>query len=247
MTVARLSGRVAGAPGDPWLWLGSSGRALAVAGQGAWCRRALIRVQGGDDVGCPGPGGLDSELSPPSAASDPRGGVQDAVAQRLGLGPGKAAVEGEQLGARPAGSRRSARRKTMPCSSPSHATGTGRSRSPCRFGCRPRPGRARGGRRRCRQGWRASRAAVGQVGDPQGVPPAVLGLEQAQLGAGCGRSRRAKTRISARPAVQLVPAQGPRAAARSARSRAPPAPSTACAQHRSAQLSLARRSRISPC
>ena len=35
----------------------------------------------------------------------------------------------------------------------------------------------------------------GQIGDPQRVAPPVGGLQQGHLGAGVGRSRRAKTRI----------------------------------------------------
>ena len=58
--------------------------------------------QGGDpfpgvhDGGCPGPGGGDLEAAAPGAAGEACGGVQDAVAQGLGLGPGQRAVEGQQ-------------------------------------------------------------------------------------------------------------------------------------------------------
>jgi hypothetical protein len=49
--------------------------------------------------------------------------------------------------------------------------------------------------------------ALGQVGHPQGVAPAVRGLEQAQLGTGVGRSRRAKTRIDAGQPPSWSPAR----------------------------------------
>jgi len=38
-------------------------------------------VEGGDDVGGPGPGGLDFQLPPAGAAGDPGRGVQDLVTQ----------------------------------------------------------------------------------------------------------------------------------------------------------------------
>ena len=59
------------------------------------------------------------------------------------------------------------------------------------------------GRQGSMGGCRVSRPAVlpagsaGQVGDQQGVAPAVSGLEQGELGTGVGHSRRAKIRIEA--------------------------------------------------
>ena len=93
MTGARLSGRVAGGSTGPrfppwsseWLCCWSGG-----LGQGA------DAVPGGDDRGCPGPGGGDLEVAPAAAAGQAAGGVQDAVAQGLGFGFGEVAVEGEQ-------------------------------------------------------------------------------------------------------------------------------------------------------
>jgi hypothetical protein len=52
-------------------------------------------VPGGDDRGCPGPGGGDFEVAPAAAAGQAAGGVQDAVAQRFRLGAGEVAVEGK--------------------------------------------------------------------------------------------------------------------------------------------------------
>ena len=50
----------------------------------------------GDDVGGPGPGSRDFELAAAGASGEAGGGVQDAVAQCLGLGACQGAVEGEQ-------------------------------------------------------------------------------------------------------------------------------------------------------
>src|SRR6266487_663261 len=58
----------------------------------AWARP----VPGGGDRWCPGPGGGDFEAAPTAAGRQAGGGVQDAVAQGLGLGPGQGAVERQQ-------------------------------------------------------------------------------------------------------------------------------------------------------
>jgi len=65
--------------------LGGSGR-----GEGERGPERGVQVVG------PGPGFRDFDLSFALAADDPYGGVQDAVAQGLGLGVGQGSVEAEQ-------------------------------------------------------------------------------------------------------------------------------------------------------
>src|SRR5580692_10688094 len=94
MTVARLSGRVAGGSTAP-------GVSFLLGGTGLRCsggvRDGLDALPGGDDFLCPGPGGGDFQGSAASAADEPGAGVQDAVAQRLRLCPGEVAVQGQEL------------------------------------------------------------------------------------------------------------------------------------------------------
>src|SRR6266566_6867785 len=82
---------------------GSTGPGLSflVAGTASgWSGGLRERVdalpRGRDRLG-PRPGGLDLQAAPPPAADQAGGGVQDAVAQRLGLGPGEVAVQGQEL------------------------------------------------------------------------------------------------------------------------------------------------------
>ena len=187
------------------------------------------------------------QAAPAAAAGQPGGGVQDAVAQGLRLGAGEAAVQGEQPAARPAGPRRSGRRPARPCSSPARWRGTGRCRSPCRCGWRLRPGRAPGARRRCRRAGPASRVvARARLVTHRVYRQPSSASNKVSWAPGCGRSRRAKTRIVAGQPSQLVPGRA---------SRSRPVSSVTCAssiQHRGArspgraQASSARRSRTSP-
>ena len=76
MTVARLSGRVAGGatgPGVPSLLAGTG------SCWSGWVWDGLDALPGGGDRFCPGPGGGDFQGSAASAAGE-AGGVQDAVA-----------------------------------------------------------------------------------------------------------------------------------------------------------------------
>ena len=71
----------------------------SIAGM-VWCwsgrlRRGSDPVPGVHDRGRPGPGGGDFEVSAAPAAGQPGCGVQDPVAQGLGLGFGEVAVEGQ--------------------------------------------------------------------------------------------------------------------------------------------------------
>lgn len=91
---ARLSGRVAGVP--PAL----DARSLiagTASGRSGWLRQGSDLVPGLLDPGCPGPGGLDFELPPAAAASQAGSNVQYSVAQGLGLGAGRAAIQAGSL------------------------------------------------------------------------------------------------------------------------------------------------------
>ena len=66
-------------------------------------RRRRTSVEGGDEVGGPGPGGGEAESGASSGAGDLAGGVEQAVAQPFGFGPGEVAVEADQPASRPAG------------------------------------------------------------------------------------------------------------------------------------------------
>ena len=61
-----------------------------------WVRDGLDMLPGGDDFLSPGPCGGDFQGSAASAADKAGAGVQDA-AQRLRLGPGEVAVQGQEL------------------------------------------------------------------------------------------------------------------------------------------------------
>ena len=66
----------------------------------AWsgCLRERVdALPRGRDRVSPWPGRLDFQAPFPSASDQPAGGVQHAVAQRLGLGPGEVAVQGQEL------------------------------------------------------------------------------------------------------------------------------------------------------
>ena len=93
MTAVRLAGRGRG-------FHGPRGCSFGVAGVG--CCWSGCLWQGGDpgpgggDGGCPGPGGRDFQPSATAAADEFPGGVQDLVAQGLGLGAGEVAVQGDE-------------------------------------------------------------------------------------------------------------------------------------------------------
>ena len=122
--------------------------------------------------------------------------MQDPVTLGLWLCPGQVAVQGDEP-------QRDSKAAAIMATG-SHAEfiaksceGTGRSRSRSRCGYSPQPSHVPGAQRRYSQLGPPAAQPGGHVRYPQGVAPAVLGLEQAQLPAGCGRSRRAKTRIGA--------------------------------------------------
>src|ERR1700689_1136266 len=101
MTMARLAGRVAGGSTGPWFL---SCRWDRDRGWLRGLREGPDPVSRGDDRAGPGPGAGDLEEPAAAAADEAGSGVEDAVAQGLGLGPGKRAVEGGQL--EPGGERR---------------------------------------------------------------------------------------------------------------------------------------------
>ena len=98
--VLGYDGGPAGGPGGRGFH-GPRGCPSLVAGMGScWSgglRERVDALPGGRDRLGPRPGGLDFQAAPPAAADQPGGGVQDAVAQRLGLGFGQVAVQGQQL------------------------------------------------------------------------------------------------------------------------------------------------------
>src|SRR5690242_10885430 len=94
MTLTWMSGRVAGGSTGPGVPSSLAGTCSCWSGG---VRDGLDALPGGDDFLCPGPGGGDFQGSAASAADEPGGGVQDAVAQRLRLGPGEVAVQGREL------------------------------------------------------------------------------------------------------------------------------------------------------
>src|SRR5215831_309968 len=61
-----------------------------------WVRQDGDPVPGGHDRWRPRPGCGDLQVASPAAAGQPGGGVQDPVAQGLGLGFGEGAVDSEQ-------------------------------------------------------------------------------------------------------------------------------------------------------
>src|SRR5215471_9477532 len=91
--MARLAGRVPGVSTGPGVPLVAGAGSCWSAG--VWqCADTLLGP--GDRLG-PGPGGGEFPAAAASAAGQAGGGVQDTVAQRLGLGFGQVAVEGEEL------------------------------------------------------------------------------------------------------------------------------------------------------
>ena len=94
MTVARLSGRVAGGSTGPWVSF-LARRDGFCAGQ-VGCGMAWTRCQA-VVISRPGPGGGDFQGSAAPAADEAGGGVQDAVAQGLRLRFCEVAVQGQQL------------------------------------------------------------------------------------------------------------------------------------------------------
>jgi hypothetical protein len=55
-------------------------------------------VEGGDEIGGPGPALGDAECAAPAAGDELGGGMQEAVAEPFGFGSGEVAVEGEVVG-----------------------------------------------------------------------------------------------------------------------------------------------------
>src|SRR6266581_2123480 len=94
MTVARLSGRVAGAPRAPWVSFLAWRDVFALV---RWVLDRLDALPGGDDRICPGPGLGDFQAPAAPAADQSGGGVQDPVAQGLRLCLREVAVQGDEL------------------------------------------------------------------------------------------------------------------------------------------------------
>src|ERR1022692_3402242 len=80
--VPRPAGRVLSGGRDWMVWL--------------WRGQGLDAGERAGDVVCPGPGRRDSQVPSALAFDDPPGGMEHLVAQRLRLGSGKVAVEGEE-------------------------------------------------------------------------------------------------------------------------------------------------------
>src|SRR5947208_9797131 len=93
MWVARLAGRVAGAPRFPWSSLLVDGMSWRCSGG---VRDGRDVVPGADDVAGPGPGRGDLQGLAPGSAYEAAGCVQDAVAQRLWLGPCEVCVQSRE-------------------------------------------------------------------------------------------------------------------------------------------------------
>jgi hypothetical protein len=202
MTVARLAGRVTGGSTGP-------GAPSLVAGMVCCWSRGLRQsadvVPGGDEVGGPGPACLDVEAALAAAASQPGGGVQDAVAQGLRFGLGEGAVEGEQL--EPGEQGRGGQGGGLP-GLVYRQRGGGEFADPAvvagadgifDLGMPPVSGVDVGGLAQPALGGR------GPVGNPQAVSPAVFGLEQGQLGTGVRALAAGEDPHRGGPGGQMVP------------------------------------------
>src|SRR3954447_15675732 len=75
-------------PDCSWGWLG-----CAACGHGAWWDEGAESLEGVEEDGGPGPGGVEVEAS--ASAGEPAGGVQEPVADCLGGGSSEWAGEGE--------------------------------------------------------------------------------------------------------------------------------------------------------
>src|SRR5215470_2918031 len=204
MTVARLAGRVPGFPQAP-------GFLPQVAGTGP-CWSADVRqradpLPGAGDRFGPGPVRGEFPAAPAPAADQAGGGVQDPVAQRLGLGPGEVAVESEELEPGEQDLRDHGRGQ------PGLVEGVAVGGEPADPGVLASadavldPGMdAVAG---VDEGSLAAPAFRGgrQVGDPQLVPVAILMLEKRELGAGVGPLAASEDPHRLGPAFQLVPAR----------------------------------------
>ena len=176
-------------------------------------RVLLPRLQGrlgagqgacGHDALGPGPTGLDLQAAPSSAAAQPGGGVQNAVAERLRLGAGQGAVQGKQPepgqhggGGQGGGLPRLVHRQRGggvladaavfpgadgifdPGMDPLSGVDVGILAQPALGVCGP-------------------------VRSPQGVPPAVVGLEQRELSSRVGGARGGRRPASSRATFELV-------------------------------------------
>jgi hypothetical protein len=146
MTVARLSGRVSGGSTRPWVSF------LARRPVSCWSggvRDGLDVLPGGGDLLCPGPGRGDFEASAAPAADEAGGGVQDAIAQRLRLCSCEVAVQGQELqpGQQDAGDHGGVEPGLV---QPVVTGGSPTEPGVLAGADRPRRGRGRGGRHRCR-------------------------------------------------------------------------------------------------
>src|SRR5271165_3640648 len=169
-------------------------------------RERVDALPRGRDRFSPWPGRLDFQAPFPSAADQPAGGVQHAVAQRLGLGFGQVAVQGQEL--EPGeqdlpGHRRGQPRGVDPevkgreMAQAGILAGADRVLDP---GLDPVRDVDVGGLAQPASGVR------GPVRGPQGVPPAVPGLEQGQLRAWMGPLAAREDPHRRGPGPQLVPA-----------------------------------------
>ena len=167
-------GRAAGVPRGPGSpsWVAVTGPRLVRGLR----ERVDALPRGGDRLG-PRPGGLDFQASPPSAAGQPGGSVQQPVAQRPGLGPGQVTVQGQQL--EPGQQDLPGHRRGQPGRVDREVMGgSGPGRRPRQCGWRPRSGRGRGGRRRCRRPgparrwWRAGGLVTHREWLPESEPVA---------------------------------------------------------------------------
>jgi hypothetical protein len=104
-------------------------------------RQGADMVPGGDDVRGTGPAGLDVEVALASAASQPAGGMQDAVAQclRLGVGELPSRASRRSQASRPATVRTAVWQALFIASEPETPTPTGTSPTPTGTSLTPTP------------------------------------------------------------------------------------------------------------
>ena len=203
MTVARLSGRLAGGstgPGGPFLVAG------LCFGWSDGMRHRVDALPGGGDLFGPGPGRGDLEGSAAAAADEAGGGVQEAVAQGLRLRFREIAVEGGELqpGQQDAGGHRRVEPglvdRVVVRGEVAQAGVLAGADDILDAGVDAVGGVGVGALAAPASG------VSGQVGRPQGVAPAVGRLEQGQLGAGVGPLAAGEDAHPLGPAVELVAA-----------------------------------------
>ena len=201
MAMARLAGRSPGAPqarGFSFL-----GRRDGLRWSGCLRERFDALPRGRDRIS-PRPGRLDFQAPFPAAADQAGRGVKHPVAQRLGLGFGQVAVQGQEL--RPGEQDLPGHRRGQPRGVDPEVKG----REMADSAVFPGPDRVLdpgldpvrdvdiGGLAQPASGVR------GPVRGPQGVPPAVPASNRVSCAPGWGRSRRAKTRLRRGPGPQLI-------------------------------------------